>query len=78
MGKPGHRRPRASYPGRFHPTHLHRHTFVARHVLDRSGRLATEEVAEIVAQAARLIGASPTLHWREREIMAHSRPPWPR
>jgi AcrR family transcriptional regulator len=45
------------------------HAF-SRFVLDRSGRLATEEVAEIVAAAARIVTASPALQAREREIVA--------
>ena len=37
---------------------------------ERSGRLAKEEVAGIVAEAARVIAASPALQAREREIVA--------
>jgi AcrR family transcriptional regulator len=43
-----------------------------RFVLDRLGHLADEEVPEVVATAARLVGASRALQAREREIMAHS------
>jgi AcrR family transcriptional regulator len=43
-----------------------------RFVLDRSGTLAAEEVAEVIAGAARLIRASRTLQGREREIVAES------
>jgi AcrR family transcriptional regulator len=39
-------------------------------VLDRSGRLASEGVAELVIQAGRLIGASRALQGREREVVA--------
>jgi AcrR family transcriptional regulator len=45
------------------------HAF-SRFVLDGSGRLATEEVAEIVSAAARIVTASPALEAREREIVA--------
>jgi AcrR family transcriptional regulator len=41
-----------------------------RFVLERSGRLAAEEVAEVIAAAARVIGASPALQAREREVVA--------
>jgi AcrR family transcriptional regulator len=40
-------------------------------MLDGSGRLASEEVADMVARAARLVGASRALQAREREIVAH-------
>jgi AcrR family transcriptional regulator len=43
-----------------------------RFVLDRAGRLAAEEIAEVTARAARLIGASPALQGREREIVARA------
>ena len=43
-----------------------------RFVLDRSGTLANEGVAEVIARAARLIGASRALQGREREIAAES------
>ena len=41
-----------------------------RFVLERSGRLAAEEVAEVIAAAARVVGASPALQAREREVVA--------
>jgi AcrR family transcriptional regulator len=41
-----------------------------RFVVERSGRLADERVAELVLRSARLIGASRTLQAREREIVA--------
>jgi AcrR family transcriptional regulator len=41
-----------------------------RFVLGRLDRLAAEETAELVAQAARLVGASRALQVREREIVA--------
>jgi AcrR family transcriptional regulator len=41
-----------------------------RFVVERSGRLAAEEVAEVIATAARVIGASPALQAREREVVA--------
>jgi AcrR family transcriptional regulator len=41
-----------------------------RFILDSSARLAGEEVAEVVAMAARVITASPALQAREREIVA--------
>jgi AcrR family transcriptional regulator len=43
----------------------------ARFVIDRSKRLAADEVAQIVATAARIITASAALQRREREIVAH-------
>jgi AcrR family transcriptional regulator len=42
-----------------------------RFVLDSLGRLANEEVPEVVATAARLVAASRALQAREREIVAH-------
>jgi AcrR family transcriptional regulator len=42
-----------------------------RFVLERSVRLAAEEVADVVATAARIVAASPALQAREREIVAH-------
>jgi AcrR family transcriptional regulator len=42
-----------------------------RFVLDRLGRLAEREMPEVVATAARLVGASRALQAREREIVAH-------
>lgn len=45
-------------------------TAFRRFVLDRSGRLAAEEVAEVIETAARIITASPALQAREREIVA--------
>jgi AcrR family transcriptional regulator len=39
-------------------------------VLERTGRLADEEVADVITRAARLIGASPALQAREREVVA--------
>ena len=41
-----------------------------RFVLERSGRLAADDVAEIIATAARIVSASPALQAREREIVA--------
>jgi AcrR family transcriptional regulator len=41
-------------------------------VLDRLGHLAGEEVAEVVATATRLVGASRALQARELEIVAHA------
>ena len=43
-----------------------------RFVLDRSSTLAAEETAEVTASAARLIGASPVLQAREREIFTRA------
>ena len=43
-----------------------------RFVLDRSRTLAAEETAEVTASAARLIGASPVLQAREREIVTRA------
>ncbi len=42
-----------------------------RFVLDSLGRLANEEMPEVVATAARLVAASRALQAREREIVAH-------
>jgi AcrR family transcriptional regulator len=56
----------------------HRHTGESvlnafrRFVLDRSSTLAAEETAEVTASAARLIGASPVLQAREREIFTRA------
>jgi AcrR family transcriptional regulator len=47
-------------------------TAFRRFVLDGMDRLAGDQVAEVVATAARLVGASRTLQAREREIVAHS------
>jgi AcrR family transcriptional regulator len=41
-----------------------------RFVLERSARLATEEAADVIATAARVVAASPALQAREREIVA--------
>ena len=41
-----------------------------RVMLESSGRLASEEVADVIAAAARLVAASPALRAREREIVA--------
>ena len=41
-----------------------------RFVIERSGRLAAEEVADVIAGAARVVTASPALQAREREIVA--------
>src|SRR5919201_6314333 len=41
-----------------------------RFVLDRSSRLAAEDVADVITNAARVITASPALQAREREIVA--------
>jgi AcrR family transcriptional regulator len=41
-----------------------------RFVLDGTKRLAGEEVAPVIENAARIIGASPSLQAREREIVA--------
>jgi hypothetical protein len=49
---------------------LHRHAFVTPHVLDRSGRLATETVAEILARAAPPDRRRPCTPGRKREIVA--------
>jgi AcrR family transcriptional regulator len=46
-------------------------TAFRRFVLERSGRLAGEEVADVIASAARVITASAALQAREREIVAH-------
>jgi AcrR family transcriptional regulator len=43
-----------------------------RFVLDGSRTLAAEETAEVTASAARLIGASPALQAREREIVTQA------
>ncbi len=40
-------------------------------VLDGTGRLADVEVADLITKAAQVIGASPRLRAREREIVAH-------
>jgi AcrR family transcriptional regulator len=42
----------------------------ARPVLDGCSRLADKETAEVIAKAATLIGGSPALQVREREIVA--------
>jgi AcrR family transcriptional regulator len=41
-----------------------------RFVLDGTRRLAAEEVAELIANAARIVTASPALRARERDIVA--------
>jgi AcrR family transcriptional regulator len=41
-----------------------------RFVLDGSKRLAADDVAEVIAGSARVVGASPALQAREREIVA--------
>ena len=41
-----------------------------RFVLERSRRLAAEEVADVVATTARIVTSSPALRAREREIVA--------
>ena len=41
-----------------------------RFVLERSSRLAKEEVAEVISLAARVIEGSPALQARERQIVA--------
>ena len=41
-----------------------------RYVLERSSRLAGEEVADVIASAARIIDGSPALQARERQIVA--------
>jgi AcrR family transcriptional regulator len=43
-----------------------------RFVLERSGRLAAEETADVITTAARLVAASPALQAREREIVDRS------
>jgi AcrR family transcriptional regulator len=43
-----------------------------RVVLDGTNRLAGEEVAQVIANAARIIDASPALQAREREIVARA------
>ena len=45
-------------------------TAFRRFVLERSARLAGEEVADVIATAARIVTASPALRAREREIVA--------
>ena len=45
---------------------------------DRSGRLAAEDVAELVATVAPIIAASPALQARERRSSPSPRIPWPR
>jgi AcrR family transcriptional regulator len=45
-------------------------TAFRRFVLERSARLATEETADVIATAARIVAASPALQAREREIVA--------
>lgn len=42
-----------------------------RFVLERSVRLAREDVAEVIASAAGIVAGSPTLQARERQIVAH-------
>ena len=42
-----------------------------RLILDGSSRLAAAENAEMIAKAATLIGGSPALQTREREIVGH-------
>jgi hypothetical protein len=41
-------------------------------VLERSGRLAAEETADVITTAARLVADSPALQAREREIVDRS------
>ncbi len=41
-----------------------------RFLLHSSARLADEEVADVIVRAARIVGASPALQAREREIVA--------
>jgi AcrR family transcriptional regulator len=41
-----------------------------RFVLERSSRLAEEQVADVIASAARIIDGSPALQARERQIVA--------
>jgi AcrR family transcriptional regulator len=41
-----------------------------RFILERSARLSTDEAADVVARAARLIGASEALQTRERAVVA--------
>jgi AcrR family transcriptional regulator len=43
-----------------------------RFVLDGTARLARDDVAELIANAARIVTASSSLRAREREIVAHS------
>jgi AcrR family transcriptional regulator len=43
-----------------------------RFVLERSGRLAAEETADVITTAARLVADSPALQAREREIVDRS------
>jgi AcrR family transcriptional regulator len=47
-------------------------TAFRRFLLDQLGRLADDEVAGVVATAARLVDASRALQGREREIVAHA------
>jgi AcrR family transcriptional regulator len=42
-----------------------------RFVLDRSARLVAADATQVIATAAHLVGASPALQKREREIVAH-------
>jgi AcrR family transcriptional regulator len=43
-----------------------------RFLLDRSAGLAAEETVEVIDRAARLVGASPALQRREREVVAQA------
>jgi hypothetical protein len=54
------------------------HAFGTPHVLNRAGGFATEEVAEIVTQAAPPDRRQPHAPGREWEIAAPTRSPWPR
>jgi AcrR family transcriptional regulator len=47
-------------------------TAFRRFMLKRSVRLADEERADLIATAARVVGASPALQARERELVARS------
>jgi AcrR family transcriptional regulator len=43
-----------------------------RFIVERSERLAVDEVAALITTAARIVGDSPTLQAREREIVARA------
>jgi hypothetical protein len=70
MGKPGHRRPQRSIRGGSTPCPCTATPSSPRHVLDRSGRLATETVAEILARAVPPDRRRPCAPGRKREIAA--------
>ena len=47
-------------------------TAFARALLERTGRLGTDERAELIARTSRTIEASPSLQSREREVVEHA------